>query len=75
MGTRQQRIDGEAGARASIDDITGKYANIVMKDRTVLFGEICGIAGDELLIRNMRRQKQKLALNSLSEIILDHKAG
>lgn len=61
--------------RASMGELAGKRASLVRKDRTVLLATLVGLEGDFLLVANMRRQKQKIALNSLAEIIFDLKAG
>jgi len=71
MSKTQIRIDDMSKIAAAIDEYIGKKANMIHKDRTVLFAEIIGLEGGELVIMNMRRQKQKIALNSLTEIIFD----
>lgn len=56
-----------------LKEYTGKKINIVMSNRTVLFGELKGIEGDQLTFINMRQRPVSLLLKDITEVYLDSK--
>ena len=71
MGKRQERIP-RASIPGKINDLTGKSANIVLRNRQVFLAEILGIANDNLLARNQRKRNISFALAELEEIIIEY---
>lgn len=53
-------------------EISGKKANIVLANGSVLMATLLNLRGDSLDVRNMRLTKQVVALNGISEIIIDY---
>lgn len=53
-------------------EISGKKANIVLGNGSVLMATLLSLNGDQLEVKNMRLTKQVVALNEISEIILDY---
>ena len=53
-------------------EISGKKANIVMKNGAVLTAKLQQLRDDTLEIQNMRLSKDHLAIKEISEIIIDH---
>jgi hypothetical protein len=73
MRTRQLRLSSPQEIRKRLKDFTGKKINIVLCDRTVLFGELKSIGNTELTFVNMRLDASTLLLKDISEVYLDFK--
>ena len=71
MRTRQLRLSSLADIQKRLKDFTGKKINIVLRDRTVLFGELKSIGNTELTFVNMRQDASSLLLKDISEVYLD----
>jgi hypothetical protein len=52
-------------------EFLGKKINIVLIDRTVMFGELSKITDSEIVLRNMRLETMKYPLKSIVEVYLD----
>ncbi|MBL6444918.1 hypothetical protein JMN32_01265 [Fulvivirga sp. 29W222] len=53
-------------------EISGKKANIVLSNGSVLMATLLNLQNDSLEIKNMRLTRQVLPLNGISEIIIDY---
>lgn len=73
MRTRQLRFTSLDQIRKRLKEFTGKKINIVLHDRTVLFGELKSIGENELTFVNMRLELFSLPLQKISEVYLDFK--
>lgn len=73
MRTRQLRLTSLDQIRKRLKEFTGKKINIVLRDRTVLFGELKSIGENELTFVNMRLEPFSLPLQKISEVYLDFK--
>lgn len=73
MSTRQIRLSTLDLMNNRLKDFSGKKINIVMNDRTVLYGELKSADNTQLTFVNMRLETFTLLLNSISEIYLDFK--
>ena len=73
MTIRQLRLGTPEQIRKRSKDLTGKKINIVLCNRTVLFGELKMVNDKELAFVNMRQEDVSLALKDISEVYLDFK--
>ena len=73
MSTRQVRLSTFDQMQKRLKEFTGKKINIVLRNRTVLFGELKSIENTTLTFENMRREPFTLSLNEISEVYLDFK--
>jgi hypothetical protein len=73
MRTRQLRLTSSDQIRKRLKEFTGKKINIVLCDRTVLFGELKTIGDKELTFVNMRLEPVSLSLKDVTEVYLDFK--
>ena len=73
MVTRQIRLNTLEQIQKRLKEFIGKKINIVLCNRTVLFGELKSIDNTELTFVNMRLEPFTLALNDVSEVYVDYK--
>ena len=73
MRTRQLRLTSLDQFHKRLKEFTGKKINIVLCDRTVLFGELQSIGDSDLVFVNMRLDPISLPLKEISEVYLDFK--
>ena len=73
MSTRQVRLSTFDQMQKRLKEFTGKKINIVLSNRTVLFGELKSIENTTLTFENMRQESFTLSLNEISEVYLDFK--
>ncbi len=73
MSTRQIRLSTLDLINNRLKEFSGKKINIVMNDRTVLYGELKSADKTQLTFVNMRLETFTLLLNNISEIYLDIK--
>lgn len=73
MSTRQIRLSTFDQIKNRLKEFSGKKINIVLHDRTVLFGELKSVDNAQLKFVNMRLQEFSLSLNDISEVYLDFK--
>lgn len=71
MPRRQTRIQAHS-IPGKINDLIGKSANIVLRDKSVFFVQIIDIDGSMLNAINFRNRKVSLELEQIDEIILDY---
>ena len=71
MSTRQLRLSSPEQISKRLKEFTGKKINIVLCNRTVLFGELRSIGSADLRFVNMRLEPCSLPLTDISEIYLD----
>ena len=71
MARRQTRILASS-IPGKINDLIGKSANIVLRDRSVYLATILVLKGSELETKNHRNRKQVFKLEQIDEIILDY---
>lgn len=70
---RQIRLSSLEQIQKRIKDLMGKKINIVLGNRTVLFGELKNADDTRLTFVNMRREPVTLLLREISEIYMDFK--
>jgi hypothetical protein len=73
MSTRQLRLNTLEQIQNRLKDFPGRKINIVLNDRTVLFGEFISMDVTRLKFKNMRLQSVTLLLHEISEVYLDFK--
>jgi len=73
MVTRQIRLNTYEQIRKKLPDLKGKKINIVLNNRTVLFGELRHITDDSLTFVNMRLEAFTIPLKDISEVYFDYK--
>ncbi len=73
MSTRQIRLSTFDQIKNRLKEFSGKKINIVLHDRTVLFGELKSVDNTQLTFVNMRLEAFSLSLNDISEVYLDFK--
>jgi small nuclear ribonucleoprotein (snRNP)-like protein len=71
MSTRQIRLNTFDQIKNRLKEFSGKKINIVLHDRTVLFGELKSVDNTQLKFVNMRLQAVSLSLHEISEVYLD----
>ena len=71
MSTRQLRLTSVESIRKNLDKLPGKKVNVVLLDRTVVFGEVRSITPDGLKIVNGRLKKADYPFSTISEIYFD----
>jgi hypothetical protein len=52
-------------------EFLGKKLNIVLNDRTVMFGELKNVGSDHIVLSNMRLENIQYPFNSIVEVYLD----
>jgi len=73
MVTRQLRLNTRELIRKRLKEFIGKKINIVLSDRTVLFGELRSITDTQLIFVNMRLESVTLSIDDINEVYLDFK--
>jgi small nuclear ribonucleoprotein (snRNP)-like protein len=73
MVTRQIRLNTLEQIQKRLKQFIGKKINIVLSNRTVLFGELKDIDDAQLTFVNMRLESFTLSLKDISEVYLDFK--
>jgi hypothetical protein len=73
MSTRQLRLNTLPQIQNRLKEFPGRQINIVLNNRTVLFGELISIDTTRLKFRNMRLEPVTLLLLDISEVYLDFK--
>lgn len=71
MRTRQLRLNDSDQIRQRLPEFLGKKINIVLKDRTVMFGELTKVNKNEIFVENMRLENVNFALESIAEVYFD----
>lgn len=73
MITRQLRLNTSDQIKNRLREFTGKKINIVLNDRTVLFGELKSLDDTTLTFLNMRLDPVTLPIANINEVYLDFK--
>ena len=73
MVTRQIRLNTLEQIQKRLKEFTGKKINIVLSNRTVLFGELQSIDDTQLAFMNMRLELFVIPLKDIAEVYLDLK--
>lgn len=73
MSTRQIRLSTFEQIKDRLKEYSGKKINIVLRDRTVLFGELKSVDNTQLKFINMRLEPVSLSIHEISEVYLDFK--
>jgi hypothetical protein len=71
MRTKQLRLIDSDQIRKRMNEFIGKKINIVLTDRTVMFGELKRVNDTSIVLRNMRLENVTYAIQSIVEIFLD----
>ena len=71
MCTKQLRLSDSTQIRQRISEFLGKKINIVLADRTVMFGELKKVNNDHIVLRNMRLENVIYPFQSVVELYLD----
>lgn len=73
MVTRQIRLSTQDHIRKKLKDFINKKINIVLCNRTVLFGELKHLSENDLTFENMRLEPFTILLKDISEVYFDYK--
>lgn len=73
MPSRLRRYRGQESIVSNASEITDKKANIVLLDGRVFLGQIINLVDHKLEYMNTRGAQCQVALNTISEIIIDYK--
>jgi hypothetical protein len=71
MRTKQLRLNNSDQIRQRIGEFIGKKINIVLSDRTVMFGELTKVNDTAIVLKNMRLEKNTYPYQSIVEVYLD----
>ena len=71
MRTKQLRINDTTQIRRRMNEFLGKKINIVLDDRTVMFGELKTANETSIVLRNMRLKNVSYPIQSIVEVYLD----
>ncbi len=71
MRTRQLRLNNRDQIQRRMPEFLGKKINIVLSDRTVMFGELKKVNTSEIILRNMRMENIRYEFKNIVEIYLD----
>ena len=71
MRTKQLRLINSDQIRGRMNEFIGKKINIVLNDRTVMFGELKHVDDTSIVLRNMRLENISYPIQSIVEIFLD----
>ncbi len=71
MPRRQTRILRDS-IPDKINDLTGKSANIVLRNRQVFLAIILSMEGDLMRIENHRGKKDRFQLDEIDEVIIEN---
>jgi hypothetical protein len=71
MRTRQLRLNDRDQIQRRMPEFLGKKMNIVLSDRTVMFGELKKVNASEIILRNMRMENIRYPFKNIVEIYLD----
>jgi len=71
MRTRQLRLNDPDQIRRRLPEFLGKKINIVLKDNTVMFGELMKVNTNEIILQNMRLENARFPLESIAEAYFD----
>lgn len=71
MRTKQLRLNDSAQIRRRMAEFIGKKINIVLSDRTVMFGELLKANDDAIVLKNMRLENVTYPFRSIVEVYLD----
>jgi urease accessory protein UreE len=73
MSTRQLRLNTEAQIRKRLKEFRGSKINIVLRDNTVLLGDLLNADETFVSVKNMRLKTHNILLKDISEIYFDTK--
>ena len=73
MRTRQLRLNDAAQIKTRMAEFLEKKINIVLKDNTVMFGQLKKVNEAGIVLMNMRLEKVKYSFNTIAEVYLDTK--
>jgi hypothetical protein len=71
MSSKQLRISDSSQIRQRIHEFVNKPINLVLKNNTVLFGELKRVDGEKITIRNMRLKQMSMPLSDIVEFYVD----
>ena len=71
MSTRQLRLTSVESIRKNLDRLSGKKINVVLLDKTVIFGEVFQVTTESLGIVNGRLKKINYPFKDIAEIYFD----
>ncbi|HEX5167907.1 MAG TPA: hypothetical protein VFW11_01950 [Cyclobacteriaceae bacterium] len=71
VSKKQIRILDQAILKERLPEFLNKKVNLILKDNTVVFGELKKIEDHALHVTNMRLKKIKLPLESIVEFFTD----
>jgi len=71
MRTKQLRLINSDQIRRRMNEFIGKKINIVLNDRTVMFGELKNVNDTSIVLKNMRLENITYPIQSIVEIFLD----
>ena len=69
--TKQLRLSDPTEIRKRVGEFLHKKINIVLQDKTVMFGELKEVNEGGILLKNMRLKTIAYPFNQIAEIYLD----
>jgi hypothetical protein len=71
MRTKQLRLSDPEQIRQRMPEFLGRQINIVLTDRTVMFGELRLVNDAEITLQNMRLENVEYPFGAIAEVYLD----
>jgi len=71
VSKKQIRISEARQIVERLGEFANRKVTIILKDNTVVFGELKKIEGNDMYLTNMRLKKIKLPLENISELFTD----
>lgn len=71
MSTRQLRITQTDQIQKKVTDLVGKKINVILSDKTAMFGELHAVQNKGIVLKNMRLKKMHFPFTQISEVYFD----
>jgi ribosome maturation factor RimP len=71
VSKKQIRLSDPLKVQQRLPEFLGKKINIVLKDNTVMFGELARIRETSIELINMRQKIQQVPIQNISELYSD----
>jgi ribosome maturation factor RimP len=71
MSIRQIRLNEISKIKAGITRYIGRRINIVLENKTSLYGELKEVNSEGIIVENRRLKKIKILFNELNEVYFD----
>lgn len=71
MGIRQIRLNSMEKIRGNIGSYKGKKINLVLSNKTSVYGELLAVENDGIVVQNQGLKKLNITWNDISEVYFD----